>query len=54
MLAFASTSISCFGMRHQSPARLSLGFTESQELGELVLLTVFTQDALTLRFWPCP
>lgn len=31
MLAFASTSISCFGARHRSPARLSLGFTESQE-----------------------
>lgn len=37
MLAFAPASISCFEARHQSPARLSLGFTGSQELGVLVL-----------------
>ena len=54
MLAFASASISCFEARHLSPARLSLGFTESQELGELVLLTVFPQDAPTPWSWPCP
>lgn len=53
MLAFTSVSISCLEVRHWSPACLSLGFTESQELGELVLLTVFPQDAPTLRSWPC-
>ena len=54
MLAFTSASISCFEARHGSPARLSLGFTERRELGKLVLLTVFPQDAPTLRSWPCP
>lgn len=54
MLAFALVSVSCFEARHWSPARLSLGFTESQEPGELVLLRVFPQDTLTPQSWPCP